>query len=396
MYHLIALAIILFLAIILLFPVRPVITVEKYAEPRRLEYSDAVRQPPEVEALERLSRSEDWESLIAAGDIYRKGAYPRFAPNNDMAIECFKVAAMCPDGGVAGIAQSKYIEARTEAIDAIDIAGAQLPTRYGQEMCMAAMRRINTTPFQEFIRPLYVREREPEPNVPEVVAEFVVPVNPMRRDAQNVHDHSVMNIAKKNFKSMPLVTSENSTTEQKVIKSIQSNKELSERQKSDALNVLGRLGDAETSGFGVSEKDVLSTVWSKINGEQDATVKRNLIETLGKQLASGVENGVVVCSSGKILRMLGTLDGTDHAPEQLRPVWAVREEMGTLAAGIRSRHVDSLAPESKASYDRGEMPELENNMKAEFNKKVNDLYVDELGMSKAVLGPIIREYEEAF
>jgi hypothetical protein len=75
---------------------------------------EAYVEPPEFIKLnnllhEFLRNTALWDNVIAVGDIYRTGSYPRFKYNKNMAVECYKIAAMCPDNEIAGIAQVKYI-----------------------------------------------------------------------------------------------------------------------------------------------------------------------------------------------------------------------------------------------------------------------------------------------
>jgi hypothetical protein len=60
---------------------------------------------------------------------------------------------------------------------------------------------------------------------------------------------------------------------------------------------------------------------------------RRTKETLVKQMASGVEDGTLVCSTGKISRLIGTLDGIGRDGHiEARPMWTVRDEIARLAA----------------------------------------------------------------
>ena len=60
-----------------------------------------------------------------------------------MALECYKIAARCPDGDIAGIAQLKFIETSKDNINKIDNVGDELPNHYGQEICRVAINIIN-------------------------------------------------------------------------------------------------------------------------------------------------------------------------------------------------------------------------------------------------------------
>ena len=396
---------------------------------REVAKKAAAVDPPEVSRLKALvskfaSQSKAWDVLIAVGDVYRKGAFPRFAPNESMALALYKLAATCPCGDTAGMAQVKYIEARDDSIYSVDKRGDALPVSFGDYLIRVATDRIKGTPWSAFEKPrmqrmvLPERARVPDPvrrtdpfhvetqrtdpfNLDDLYLDVqrtapVVPERTYVRDSQNVHDHSVVAVTRKNLETIGADKAGRADTSA-IVTAILENKDMSPAQVSDAIAVLEDLGDDMHSGFGVSEKGALAAVWTKIQSEQDDGLKANLVETLGKQLASGVENGHVVCSTGKITRLMGTFDGTgDDTLVEAKPLWAVKEELGTLAAKVRDDKVEALDESQKRDYERGDMPELDRLMTDEFTDKATALYCKELGMKEAIVLPIVRMYAEAF
>ena len=159
-------------------------------------------------------------------------------------------------------------------------------------------------------------------------------------------------------------------------------KELNSKTKEEALHVIDDLKDFDHSAFNISEKSSLKLVWEKINNSSD--MKENLVETLAKQLSSTIENGHVVCSSGKITRIMSTLDGFSN--EVARPMWALREEIGNKAAKIRE----------DMTQQYGDTPEAGRRMREEFAQSVKDEYVKKLGMQEKIIDPLISEYELGF
>lgn len=383
----------------------------------------AAADPPEVSRLKALvsqfeSQSKAWDVLIAVGDVYRKGAFPRFAPNESMSLALYKLAATCPCGDAAGMAQVKYIEAREDSIYAADKKGTALPVSFGNDLMRIAADRIAGTPWSAFEKPRMQRMVMPVPEqrarvpeqkarVPELVRIVMDTVTRTEtppavldrtyvHDSQNVHDHSVVAVTRKNLETIGADKAGRADTSA-IVTAILENEDMSAAQVSDAIAVLEGLGDDTHSGFGVSEKGALAAVWTKIQGEQDDGLKANLVETLGKQLASGVENGHVVCSTGKITRLMGTFDGTgDDTLVEAKPLWAVKEELGTLAAKVRDEKVEALDDAQKNAYERGDMPELDQIMTAEFTDKATSLYCKDLGMRESIVMPIVRMYAEAF
>jgi hypothetical protein len=146
--------------------------------------------------------------------------------------------------------------------------------------------------------------------------------------------------------------------------------------KEDAFRVLESLNDAEHSGLEISERAALNAVWAKISslpGGDKRDAKRDAKDILVQQLASGVEQGAIVCSTGKIARIMGTMDGLSEGA-QLKPMWAVREEIGSLAAKIRNAGGDDV----------------------QFREKALETYVQNLEMDRRVVENIVDEYALGF
>lgn len=407
---------------------------------RQKDQQQVAEDAPEVQTLKQLyhdfhtasSQEKDWGILISMGDIYRKGAFPRFLPNEYLALRIFKVAAMCPDGDVAGLAQVKYIETRDDPISDEDRKGEQLPEEYGIQLCEEATITIQTSPFSSFQVPKSQKMTKKKNTAPQPIEpiyddfgdfgfafgdyHFVphdgtqqnnteeIPVpRTIFSDSQNVHDHSVMKIAKQNIQSLLNDDSQtakasdiyNIITEIKT--SIMTNKELSQKNIADSIHVLDNLTSNTHSTFETSERDVLAQVWNKIKDEKDSTKRENLKETLAKQLASGVEHGHVVCSTGKITRMLGTFDGAEvDGIETTKPIWAIKEELASKANKIRDDHLKELSERQRREYEQGGMPSLETKMKEEFITQASKEYIDNLNLSPTIVQPLIDMYVEGF
>jgi hypothetical protein len=81
---------------------------------------------------------------------------------------------------------------------------------------------------------------------------------------------------------------------------------------------------------------------------------------------------------------MGTLDGVSN--EVTRPMWAVREELGSKAAKIREEMTEKY----------GDTPEAGRRMQEEFAKQVKEEYIQKLGMSQKIIDPLISEYSLGF
>ena len=423
--------------------------------------------PPEVrrltELLEALILSAEgqgdikWDILIGIGDIYQKGGFPRFLPDTTSACECYQIAAACPDGRIAGMAQMKFMEARLSPIAIEDHAGRALPRAFCVEACALAGRALRDTfktKYHTFERPFYPlrsnmaasavgdathpvggdrerdreedhiriqRQRQGEPledagnwNMRRERRDNPIPA--FMFDSQNVHDHGVASATQRNL-SRILKENENENDEKdekerktthkktnnkgkendgekparrrrgkedeeieilgEISKEIQDLSDIDNDTATDALRLLDNLdGQHVHSVHGTTEKQALIAVWKKIKSSDN---RENLIETLAKQLASGIEHGVPVCSSGKIARIVSVMDGTSNET-RAAPMWIIKDEIGSLAAKVREDFRDAS----------------EEKQKQEFRKRAYRDYVETLGMNKAIIGSIIDTYSEGF
>lgn len=291
--------------------------------------------------IQALVDSDEPASVLELGDVYRKGDYPAFAPDLDMALALYHVASTHP--ATAGLARRKYLEARYDTLSENDVAGAALPRSYG------------LTKVQKSQNPPSIVV--PPPVLPQVLS-----------DAQNVHDHSLTRHVKKALAEAP--TGRDSF--ENVTRFILEDSDATPEEKADAYAVLESLGTQHHSTLGVSERESLDRMWTVI--ENLPTHKAEAKELLVRQLASGVEHGDIVCSTGKITRIAGALDGLPDREPVTKPMWALREELGTLAARVRDDEKD--APE--------------------FRRLAMELYVRDLGMSESLIDEMVSEFSSGF
>ena len=315
--------------------------------------------------------SGDWTALLELGDVYRKGAYPTHRPDPDVALRVYKAACGSPDPAVAGAAQTRFLECRADGLAAEDVAGAALPPDFA-EVCVSRASQMMTYTSTRG------RPTAPDPATREIAGIqptviFSVPPVVVTSDAQNVHDHSVTQGLKKALREMP---ARGDALEDVTMHVLESG--ASAGDKAHALEVLDTLNAEKHSTLGDSERAALDKVWARIQDLPTPDARRDAADILTSQLASGVERGSVVCSTGKIARIMSALDGLTPEGPVVRPMWAVREELGTLAARVRDRVDD---PEAA---------------RAEFQRAATQTYVDDLGLSEELIGGIVSEYASGF
>jgi hypothetical protein len=84
----------------------------------------------------------------------------------------------------------------------------------------------------------------------------------------------------------------------------------------------------------MTEVDVLRRVWGRIQSEADPETKRNMVDMLRQRLSEcGKE---ISCASGRVARIVDSLTTFD-TNVNLRPLWAVRQEMLAKAAVLREQ-----------------------------------------------------------
>lgn len=281
--------------------------------------------------------------------MYETGQYPLFRPHPDMAKALYGELSKCPDRRVASEAQTSFLNVCVSTVSREDSRGFDLPLAPGHQV-MKTLRAVSLVP---------------EVRVERVVVEPPPPIVQIRNDAQNVHDHGVSSSIRTRVQSLP--SSSPQSMESCLSYILESSRD--PETKARAVDVMESLSADPHSRIDVSERDALCRVWSKIES-LPSDLQSNAKDTLVQQLASGVEDGGIVCSTGKIARIVGALDGIDE-DTSIRPTWVIRQEIGQMA---------SQARDSQESADA-------------FRARVTETYAD-TGMSPAIIESLATEYAE--
>ena len=167
-----------------------------------------------------------------------------------------------------------------------------------------------------------------------------LPEQTVKNDTQNVHDHSVQNLGNQIIDTLQTqvkaAPSDFQSNKQALLSHVDEAKHPHVRRVCDSLNP-----DFVHSRFNKTEADVFNLMWTKVKDDPD---KRDIfIDSLN----SGIEHGHVVCSTGKIMRMLSSLDATDDSVPDLKPDWAIRQEI----LAVISNTIDNLNKTEKRRYE---------------------------------------------
>ncbi|CAM9100545.1 unnamed protein product [Ectocarpus sp. 12 AP-2014] len=364
---------------------------------------------PEMKKLEALvgafETTQNWALLVQVGDAYERGCFPFYGGDAGTACRLYRLASQCPDLVVAARAMSRFAHMRLHPISPRDSVGKPFPAEIAKTLCRHAEYHIQRCP------PTFNRTRckpkprdEPEAQARVVAAApaphaHVVAVAPvLPTDTQNVHDHSIAQITKKNVKDI-IDEAEQEYDRVELVDSVMSDLRktgLSEEILGDAFRVLVSLIPGKIESMGCSQTDVLHATRARIDSIQDKGVKSNLYETLGKNLASGVERGHVVCSTGKIARIVGTLEGADLVKNKAVPIEVIRREIGALASKIRTDVLSEVSQKQVTEYNTSSLSGLSVTMRERFECEVNAIYIEGLGLSPKVLSPIKALYSSEF
>lgn len=188
-----------------------------------------------------------------------------------------------------------------------------------------------------------------------------LPVQQVRNDTQNVHDHAIQNIGKQIIDVLETNTNLSTDYENNMgdFMGIVKNSNLS-KQYPHIKKVCNSFGDAEHSKYEKSEKDVFNLVWSKVKNNKDMHVM--FVDNIN----SCVENENVVCSTGKIMRMLSTLDVIDKETPDLKPEWMIKDEI----AQTISKTIKDLNEKDKKDYESDE-DRLSERVRLKLKKKIS-------------------------
>ena len=145
-------------------------------------------------------------------------------------------------------------------------------------------------------------------------------------DSQNVHDSVVVRSVKAALDRLP----------PSAISTEDTLKQVRERlgEDEDALRGLDLMerNTQPLSALGQKETDVLRKVWGFVQAEPDAERKKDMETMLALRLReTGAEAS---CASGRVSRVVDALS-TFHEGVNLRPMWALRQEMLAKAATLR-------------------------------------------------------------
>lgn len=215
------------------------------------------------------------------------------------------------------------------------------------------------------------RTRNPEIAVTQNLPNYIV------NDSQNVHGPSVQNSATNILRIIENENTSLSSFDQLKYDFINTIKTINNKPEEIqlAIQVIESLNDAIHSRYERSEQDVFKLIWSRINHPINSNRKDDLKKILIHNLASSIEHGKLVCSTGKIMRIIGTLDGMDAGDNipLIKPEWAINQEIAEAAAKIREDVLKEANEIERNAYNS-----IDDNTNNEAQQKLSKLMQTQL------------------
>lgn len=371
-----------------------------------------------------------WESLVDMGDVYARGFFPYFLPNINVALDCYEVGTRCPDAKVRGNAEAKMTSIESSPMSEKDQQGRRIHVRYGESIIKLAEKYILETKKRQLLEKHQTdlekrnNENRKKTNKDSRRRRLVgnkstnrLNMETQRRleriggGSQNSHDHGITSASKSNitrlveefkreakeFRPNDAVVEEAITT-CKEVQSRADNSISTDTLANAHRAIVSLCPDEFYSETGVSQSQILDMVMWKISTIADTSVQNGLKETLCKRLSSGVENGNVVCGTGKVSRIISVFEGVLEGAQKGISINLVEREIAQLAAKVRHDVLVSIGPVGRKAYETG------NNAKSEYASEMSKIlrervqaeYIENLNMEPSVINPLVDVYTHAY
>lgn len=219
-------------------------------------------------------------------------------------------------------------------------------------------------------------------------------------DPQNARDHIVVNSVKQSLERLRAETHiqyDIPTTFKMINEYILKKSDAPADKKELASQVLRELAKGMTNtGYEQSkETEALKLVWNRIHSQvyaQDNDKRRSLCENLVNELAESIEYGELVCPTGRLNRIIDTLNHQDPLVN-IQPKWAIQQSMVARAGAIQKTLLDKSSSEvreaMKATAPNARQRQLQDDfiqkVKSSIERDLTKTYVDSGIMSKDLL-----------
>ena len=220
----------------------------------------------------------------------------------------------------------------------------------------------------------------------------------VENDPHNARDHMVSSTAKQSLEKLRTGTHiqyDMPTTMKMLHSYIVKECDLGENLKADAGKVLKHFA-ANIAKLGyqqAKELEALHVVFNRIQSQfRDRKERSKVMDNLVRELSECIEYGELVCSEGRVNRIIDTLNYIDPLVK-IKPKWALTQEMMTSCVEIRdkirkresSEISDALDTLNPTSRQKMLIRNFQQKLKREIEREFVRAYVDSGIMSKDML-----------
>ncbi len=293
--------------------------------------------------------------LIEIGDLWHTGVYPIMASNHSKSHKYYEMASASNNHDVKAIAIAKLND---DPIPEFDDDGDTLDDIDDMDLWEYELEDDDANVFLD--------------------------------DRQNVHDSCVTKTTKKNIEKLKSMVGNSCTRiASSDVKSIL----LTKMRDYEGLDyekiseVIYAFSD-DVKQFGCTELQSLCLVYAYIKDDDD------LMRNLYLNLADCYENGHMVCTTGKISRVVSVVSNSCTRTvvdsfDDVKNIYYITRELEQLASKVRDDVMKDATEGQTVDYNNGSSDELTNKMETLYRERVRDQYVDGLGMDYSTLGPIM-------
>lgn len=196
-------------------------------------------------------------------------------------------------------------------------------------------------------------------------------------DKQNVHDHNVGTGLSKSYRKICDDKCYNTQfdTIDSIRDAITKNTEFSEKEKKNALIAADKMNKGlNIIILGDTENNVLLNVWNRSYHPSNINNKKNIQSAIIRQLSDCVENDRLVCGSGRVARVIGSLAIIDYNDEIGKIVTTedLRNEVFSMASKSLNDTIkiyaksDCLKKQICAKYFESDDGDCDSKMKQQF------------------------------
>jgi len=195
-------------------------------------------------------------------------------------------------------------------------------------------------------------------------------------DMHNVHDHAVIATLSQSYRNLEKDT-KLTVPKNKCCKELREyvKKNLHNDKQNDAILALDTIEKnyIPHTGIDATESDALAIVWNRINSKfaDELETQKTIKDNLANGLSEMIEHNKVCCVTGRLSRILDSLNVIDDAV-QIKPTFAINQEMMDKASQISKKIVESAPEQVKDDYNNAKDTPAVSNLTEKIKTTIKD------------------------